>query len=369
MPDLTALITQGSANVWLLLPSAILLGALHGLEPGHSKTIMAAFIIAVRGTVTQAVLLGLAATLSHTIIVWVIALTGLYFGSHWSSEASEPYLQLVSAALILSVAIWMIWRTWRDRSHAHDHHHHGDEVRIIDTGHGPLSLSIFEEGVPPRWRIERVNGQELQAAQTRLETLRPDGSRQTFSFRTNGAHLESVEEIPEPHAFDATLILGHADHEHRFAVSFHEHDHAHKHAHDGLDLGSEDHDDAHARAHAADIRKRFANRRVTTGQIVMFGLTGGFIPCPASITVLLLCLQLKQFTMGATLVFGFSIGLAITMVSVGAAAAMSTRHLSKRWSWFGDVAHRAPYLSSALIICVGLYTGYLGWTGLTAAPT
>lgn len=60
MNDFTSLLQQG--NAWLFIPSAILLGALHGLEPGHSKTMMAAFIVAVRGTLKQAVLLGLAAT-------------------------------------------------------------------------------------------------------------------------------------------------------------------------------------------------------------------------------------------------------------------------------------------------------------------
>ena len=59
-------------------------------------------------------------------------------------------------------------------------------------------------------------------------------------------------------------------------VLFEEHDHDH------MDLGEED--DSHARAHAADIRKRFVGRTVTTPQIVLFGLTGGLIPCPAAIT-------------------------------------------------------------------------------------
>jgi nickel/cobalt exporter len=72
---------QGTANAWLFVPSAILLGALHGLEPGHSKTMMAAFIIAVRGKVTQAILLGLSATLSHTAVVWIVALVGLQYVS------------------------------------------------------------------------------------------------------------------------------------------------------------------------------------------------------------------------------------------------------------------------------------------------
>jgi nickel/cobalt exporter len=74
MTSLPDLIAQGAGHAWLFIPSAIVLGALHGLEPGHSKTMMAAFIIAIRGTVRQAVLLGLCATLSHTLIVWIIAL-------------------------------------------------------------------------------------------------------------------------------------------------------------------------------------------------------------------------------------------------------------------------------------------------------
>src|SRR4051794_29479036 len=106
MPDFSTLLAQG--NAWLFIPSAILLGALHGLEPGHSKTMMAAFIVAVRGTVLQAVLLGLAATVSHTAVVWIIALGGMYFGQHWSAEASEPWLQVISAAFIIGLALWMI---------------------------------------------------------------------------------------------------------------------------------------------------------------------------------------------------------------------------------------------------------------------
>ena len=109
MTDIASLLQQGSTNLWLFIPSALLLGALHGLEPGHSKTMMAAFIIAVRGTVPQAILLGLAATVSHTAIVWIIALLGLQFGSAYNTKAIEPYLQLVSGALIVLVALWMIW--------------------------------------------------------------------------------------------------------------------------------------------------------------------------------------------------------------------------------------------------------------------
>src|SRR5580765_1508826 len=88
------LLQQTAGNAWLFVPSAILLGALHGLEPGHSKTMMAAFIVAVRGTVRQAILLALAATPSHTAIVWVLAAVALKYGSQWNAETTEPYFQL-----------------------------------------------------------------------------------------------------------------------------------------------------------------------------------------------------------------------------------------------------------------------------------
>jgi len=107
---------------------------------------------------------------------------------------------------------------------------------------------------------------------------------------------------------------------------------------------------------------------VTTGQIVLFGLSGGLIPCPAAITVLLLCIQLKQFSRGFALVICFSIGLALTMVSDGVIAALGVKHVASRWSGFGGFARWAPYASAALIVLVGLYTGWLGWHGLQHGP-
>ncbi len=368
MTEFSTLLQQG--NAWLFVPSAILLGALHGLEPGHSKTMMAAFIVAIRGTMTQAVLLGLSATLSHTAIVWAVALTGLYFGSQWDAETTEPYFQVASAVLMIAVAAWMVWRTWRQQHAAHDHDgdHHHDESKHIDTGHGVVRLEVFEEGVAPRFRLysEGKHGHAWAADQVRIETERADGKRQTFAFVQREGFVESALEIPEPHEFVARLRLGHEHHSHDYDVEFVEHDH-HHHAikdYDGLDVSAPGYQDPHELAHANDIRRRFANREVTTGQIIVFGLTGGLIPCPASITVLLLCLQLKKVALGATLVLSFSIGLALTMVASGALAALSVKHVSKRWGGFGAFAQKAPYFSGALILLVGVYVGYLGLRAL-----
>lgn len=375
MQSLPDLLQQGTTHAWLFIPTAILLGALHGLEPGHSKTMMAAFIIAIRGTVGQAVLLGLSAALSHTAVVWVVALGGQYLGGGLNAEAVEPYLQLASGIIVAGVAVWMIWRTRRDQRlaeaghpHDHSHHHHGEEVRKIDTGHGVMALEVFEDGVPPRWRVRFESGHGWPAKDVSVVTERPDKSRQAFAFADRGGYLESVEEIPEPHEFMVRVSLGHRGHSHDYDVPFVEHDHGHDHLHEevrGLNVveGGE-YIDAHERAHASDISRRFQDRNVTTGQIVLFGLTGGLIPCPAAITVLLLCLQLKRLTLGVALVGFFSVGLAATMVAAGVIASLSVKQVQKRWSGFSTLVRRAPYASGALMLLVAAYMAVSGWMGL-----
>lgn len=263
MGSLTDLLQPVAAPAWLLLPSALALGILHGLEPGHSKTMMTAFIIAVRGTIAQAVLLGLAATVSHTSVVWAVALLGMHFGSQYDDAIAEPYFRMVSAFLIIAIALWMLRRTWREQ--------------------------------------RRVRA----AAQK-----------------------------------DA-----------------HHHNHGQHHAHR----------DAHELAHADEIRRRFASGNVTTGQIVMFGLSSGLIPCSAAIAVLVLCLQVNRIWLGVTVVLCFSIGLAITLIAAGTIAAVGTRLFSRRWPGCGELAQRLPYLSGIVMIGIGVYVGRQGWMSVLTA--
>lgn len=371
MTNISTLVQQGTASAWVLVSSALVLGALHGLEPGHSKTMMAAFIVAVRGTIGQAILLALAATVSHTAIVWAIALGGMYFGSQLNAETAEPYLQTASGVLILGIAVWMIFWVIRDqeRAKAASQHSH-EETRRIDTGHGWITLEIFETGVPPRWRVRSGSGHQWRAHEIKVETTRSGGSSQVFTFVDGNGFAESKDEIPEPHEFSAKVILGHSGHGHSYDVSFSEHDHQHSYTHDheheeleGLDMTDEGYQDAHERAHANDIRRRFTNQHVTTSQIIMFGLTGGLIPCGAAVTVLLLCLQLKKFLLGVLLVLCFSVGLAATMMASGVIAAWGVKHVKQRLSGgtFQRFARLAPYLSASVVIVIGLY---ITWSGL-----
>ena len=349
-------------NAWLYIPAAIVLGALHGLEPGHSKTMMAAFIVAIRGTVKQAVLLGVSATLSHTAIIWVLALVGLHYSGRMNIETTEPYFQCAAGVIVIGMAAWMFFRIRRDQSpaHHHGHDHAHSELFMLDLGHGSrLELSVFEEGVPPVFRIKAPGSHRLPAARdVTLETVRPDGTRQVFQFAAKENFLESTSDIPEPHEFDATVTVGHGNHHHSCRVEFREDQHHHHHSHDHED--GEDFEDAHEREHAEQLERRFAGRSVTNGQLVLFGLTGGLMPCPAAFTVLVVCLQLKQFTLGFALVLAFSVGLAITLVTVGSVAALSVHHATKRFKGLMPIARKLPYASAAVMAMIGVFLALQG---------
>jgi cation diffusion facilitator family transporter len=109
--------------------------------------------------------------------------------------------------------------------HAHQEHDHGEAHRI-STNAGIVVLEVFEDGQPPRFRLRAEAGPSLTAAGTSIETERPDGARQLFTMKDQGGYLESVEEIPEPHAFTAGLRLG----EQNYPIVFEELEHAHESA-------------------------------------------------------------------------------------------------------------------------------------------
>ncbi len=124
---------QAGSNPWLFLGAALLLGVLHGLEPGHSKGIMTAFIIGTRGSYAQAALLALCATLSHTAIVWILVWPASYGGAIWSGLAFSPYLNLISGIVILGLAYWML-RRFNQLNHKRAHHHH-EQAQGHDHSH------------------------------------------------------------------------------------------------------------------------------------------------------------------------------------------------------------------------------------------
>jgi cation diffusion facilitator family transporter len=139
------------------------------------------------------------------------------------------------AVLGLGVNIASAWLLGGDHDHGHGHGHshdgghgHGEEAQRISVKGGAVELSIFEQDAPPRFRLAAEGAVRLSPRAVSIETIRPDGARQIFRMLDYGAYLESVEEIPEPHAFTTRLKIG----AEAYVAVFAEHDHSHAHHHD-----------------------------------------------------------------------------------------------------------------------------------------
>ena len=168
----------------------------------------------------------------------VLAMIALLIGYESVSRIFAPVpihfteaIPIACLGLVVNVAsAWLL--SGGDHHHGHSHEHGApdvdlDETQRITTKVGPVLLEVFEDGVPPRFRLRRVEGPALRAEMTTIETIRADGARQAFDFIDRGDYLESAQEIPEPHSFTAQVRIGDEDH----SLVFEEHEHAHHSAH------------------------------------------------------------------------------------------------------------------------------------------
>jgi nickel/cobalt exporter len=280
----------GAHPLWFLA-AALALGALHGLEPGHSKGIMTAFMIGTRGTYGQAVVLALCATLSHTAVVWILAVPASFGGAWWSDAEIAPYLSLVSGIVVLVLAWWMLRRINRAHTHGHDHHHDPEH----DHGHD--------------------------------------------------------HDHPHDHGHDHDHSH---DHGHSHDHHHHDHDQD-AHEGEALAAVLEDEEDEHARYHMREVAERFSGQAVSTGQVAVFGLSTGLAPCSAAIVILITCFRLHQPWLGLALVAAFSVGLGLTLTAVALAASWGVRVMGARSKAFGELARKAPFLSAIVTAGIGIY--------------
>jgi cation diffusion facilitator family transporter len=167
----------------------------------------------------------------------VLAMIALLIGYEAATRLLHPVqihfgeaIPIAALGLAVNVAsAWLLSAGGHDHhghSHGRDHaHDHEEEDQEVVVGQGRLAVGIFEDGVPPGFRIRRRDSGALDPRGVQLETVRPDGARQVFSFLSFGEYLESDEEIPEPHAFVANLTVAGETH----ALVYEEHAHG---AHD-----------------------------------------------------------------------------------------------------------------------------------------
>lgn len=229
----------------LLIGAVAAVGVLHTMVPDHWVPIT--LIARQRGwskveTARASLQAGIGHVLSTLLIASVVWLAGVAVATRFGHAVdSAASVALVAFGSWIAISAWRELRGKNLHGHSHEGRHrhahdiahhgikgfHGPELQRIPTGDGDLLLSIFEAGVPPRFRLTAAHADAV-----RVETLRPGGTRHIFLFVNHGAYWESVEQIPEPHGFDVSVTIEHGGYARTFETQFAEHDHGHESGHD-----------------------------------------------------------------------------------------------------------------------------------------
>jgi cation diffusion facilitator family transporter len=165
----------------------------------------------------------------------VLAMIALLVGYEALSRLFNPvpisFNEAIPIAVLgLAVNVASVWLLSGGHHHGHSHNHshghdHREEPRRIAFDTGAVEIEVFEDNVPPRFRVKAEMAAPPAASDVTIETARPDGSRQLFQFEDREGYLESRDEIPEPHAFVANVRMVHEGQQHDRQLEFKEHDH------------------------------------------------------------------------------------------------------------------------------------------------
>ena len=222
-----------------LLAAAIAagLGAMHALEPGHGKTIVAAYLVGSKGTVRHAVLLGLIVTVSHTAGVYLLGAVTLYAQHYVMPDRLYPILGVLSGLLIAGMGFYLLmWRLLGgDFVHLHSHGPGGHHQ------HGGLWHSHEDGSLPHSHPWDRAGN--LTVLQT-------------------GDSTSAAEPLDSP----------------------------------------------------------VEERKVSARALLLLGISGGIVPCPAALVVLLSAVALHRVGFGLFLILAFSSGLAAVLIGMGLVA-------------------------------------------------
>lgn len=170
----------------------------------------------------------LAGFTSAIVLAMIAILIGYEAVSRFIAPVPIDFAEAIPIACLgLAVNVASAWLLSSGGHHHHGHgHHHGhehddDEEHQVHTPDGVLNLSVFEDSHPPVFRLRAETGAMSVADAVSIETMRPNGERQIFAMADRGRYLESVDEIPEPHAFTAHVRVG----ERSYPIVFEEHEH------------------------------------------------------------------------------------------------------------------------------------------------
>lgn len=301
-------LTVGFAALALVL--AVFLGAMHALAPGHGKTLMAAVAAARGGRARMKDVLPLAASVTVTHTLGVVALGLLVTAGSAAAPSVITWLGIASGALVIAAGATLVRRAWHVRRHGHEHGHghpHGD-------GHG------------------HSHDHETDHAHERQPVL-------------VAAHAHAAAETSAPTPAPAH----HHDHDHH--SHHHGHDHPHQHSHTHGPLTHTHNGFTHTHSTAPTLRGT-----------ILLGFAGGLVPSPSAVVVLVGAAALGKAWFGLLLVVAYGVGLALTLTAAGFAVVRLgsgvTRVLDRQPRWTAHpltvfVRRTAPLGSAVLVVLIG----------------
>jgi nickel/cobalt transporter (NicO) family protein len=91
------------------------------------------------------------------------------------------------------------------------------------------------------------------------------------------------------------------------------------------------------------------------------GVSGGLVPCPSALVVLMFAVYVGRIALGLVLISAFSAGLATTLTVLGILVVRAQRLLERAGTRHFALAllKRLPALSAALVAVVGLYMAWV----------
>jgi ABC-type nickel/cobalt efflux system permease component RcnA len=282
------------------------LGAVHALSPGHGKTIVAAYLVGSRGTVRHAALLGFTVTFTHTISVFVLGLGVLFFQEYVVPERVIPILGALSGLAVVAAGAMLLYQRSKALmegaaadQHAHVHDEHSHEH---DHSHA-------------------------------------------HSHGDGHSHEHA-------HAYAHAHANGHTDsplHQHHGHAYMHSHPHSHSHG--------------HVHSHGGRPHSHMPEGPVTLGSLIALGVSGGLVPCPSALVLMLSSIALGHAGFGLILLTGFSAGLAAVLMTIGILVIYAKHLLPARETTSHPFFRLVPVFSAVVVICLGLgmTAVSLGW--------
>ncbi len=315
----------GWGTVLLGLLVAFGFGAMHALSPGHGKTIVAAYLVGSRGTLKHALFLGSMVTFTHTISVFLLGLGVLFFQKYVVPDQIIPVLGAVSGLSIVAIGLWLLYQRTKallatvEPSYTHQHGHDHHAAAALDDGH----------------HHSHHHHHDLIHAHVH-------GSHHIHQHASSVSDAPVAVMAPEQYHSGAKATHQHVHPRHEHNQAF-----VHTHTHDG-----------HTHTHA------MPESQVTLGGLIALGASGGLVPCPSALILLLSAIALGQTALGLGLLAAFSAGLAVVLMGIGALVLFAKQLLPHEESGSRHRLFRSvPVFSAVVVIVLGLMMtmAALGW--------